>query len=58
MDAPWVITQEFLDKHKIDFVTHDEIPYADASGSANDVYEFVRPFTPFCLGTWKPSLCL
>jgi choline-phosphate cytidylyltransferase len=24
--APWVINQEFLDKHKIDFVAHDSLP--------------------------------
>ncbi|KAK7299799.1 hypothetical protein RJT34_10627 [Clitoria ternatea] len=41
-DAPWVINQEFLDKHKIDYVAHDSLPYADASGAANDVYEFVK----------------
>jgi choline-phosphate cytidylyltransferase len=39
-DAPWVITAEFLEKHQIDYVAHDDIPYAD-SGS-NDVYEFVK----------------
>ena len=26
-DAPWVITQEFLDKHRIDYVAHDALPY-------------------------------
>ncbi|XP_021275152.1 choline-phosphate cytidylyltransferase 2 [Herrania umbratica] len=41
-DAPWVINQEFLDKHKIDYVAHDSLPYADASGAGNDVYEFVK----------------
>ncbi|KAF5457848.1 hypothetical protein F2P56_021925 [Juglans regia] len=41
-NAPWVITQEFLDKHKIDYVAHDSLPYADASGAGNDVYEFVK----------------
>ncbi|GMJ00717.1 phosphorylcholine cytidylyltransferase [Hibiscus trionum] len=41
-DSPWVIDQEFLDKHKIDYVAHDSLPYADASGAANDVYEFVK----------------
>ncbi|XP_057786516.1 choline-phosphate cytidylyltransferase 2-like [Salvia miltiorrhiza] len=41
-DAPWVINQEFLDKHRIDFVAHDSLPYADASGAGNDVYEFVK----------------
>lgn len=41
-DAPWVVTQEFLDKHQIDYVAHDALPYADASGSSNDVYAFVK----------------
>ncbi|KAL0444444.1 UNVERIFIED_CONTAM: Choline-phosphate cytidylyltransferase 2 [Sesamum latifolium] len=41
-DAPWVINQEFLDKHRIDYVAHDSLPYADASGAGNDVYEFVK----------------
>ncbi|KAH8521261.1 hypothetical protein H0E87_002352 [Populus deltoides] len=41
-DAPWVITQEFLDKHRIDYVAHDSLPYADASGAGKDVYEFVK----------------
>ncbi|KAG0504308.1 hypothetical protein M758_10G065300 [Ceratodon purpureus] len=41
-DAPWVITEEFLDKHNIDFVAHDALPYADASGAGQDVYEFVK----------------
>lgn len=41
-DAPWVITPEFLEKHNIDFVAHDALPYSDASGQANDVYEFVK----------------
>ncbi|XP_044465001.1 choline-phosphate cytidylyltransferase 1-like isoform X2 [Mangifera indica] len=41
-NAPWVVTQEFLDKHKIDYVAHDSLPYADASGAGKDVYEFVK----------------
>lgn len=46
-DAPWVINQEFIDKHKIDYVAHDSLPYADASGAGNDVYEFVRKIGRF-----------
>ncbi|PKU60696.1 choline-phosphate cytidylyltransferase 2 [Dendrobium catenatum] len=46
-NAPWVITQEFIDKHKIDYVVHDSLPYADASGSGNDVYEFVKSIGKF-----------
>lgn len=41
-DAPWVITQEFLDKHNIDYVAHDALPYADATGAGKDVYDFVK----------------
>ena len=26
LNAPWVITKEFLDKHQIDFVAHDALP--------------------------------
>ncbi|XP_010276757.1 PREDICTED: choline-phosphate cytidylyltransferase 2-like isoform X2 [Nelumbo nucifera] len=46
-DAPWVITEEFLDKHKIDYVAHDSLPYADASGASNDVYQFVKAVGKF-----------
>ncbi|KAL2635523.1 hypothetical protein R1flu_007002 [Riccia fluitans] len=41
-DAPWVVTQEFLDKHNIDFVAHDALPYVDTTGAGKDVYEFVK----------------
>lgn len=40
-DAPWVVTMEFLEKHNIHYVAHDALPYSDATGSANDVYDFV-----------------
>lgn len=40
-DAPWVVTPEFLERHKIDFVAHDALPYSDASGQSEDVYDFV-----------------
>ncbi|CAL9192030.1 choline-phosphate cytidylyltransferase 2-like [Musa acuminata AAA Group] len=46
-NAPWVITKEFLDEHKIDYVAHDSLPYADASGAGNDVYEFVKAIGKF-----------
>ncbi|KAG9307023.1 hypothetical protein G9A89_003074 [Geosiphon pyriformis] len=38
--APWVIDQEFLDCHQIDYVAHDDIPYASIDSS--DVYAFVK----------------
>eukprot|EP00088_Acartia_fossae_P002382 TRINITY_DN10960_c1_g1_i3.p1 TRINITY_DN10960_c1_g1~~TRINITY_DN10960_c1_g1_i3.p1 ORF type:complete len:319 (-),score=93.39 TRINITY_DN10960_c1_g1_i3:432-1388(-) len=40
VDAPWVLDEQFLEKHKIDFVAHDEAPYN--IGSADDVYAFVK----------------
>ncbi|WVZ77713.1 hypothetical protein U9M48_025550 [Paspalum notatum var. saurae] len=46
-DAPWVVTEEFLDKHNIDFVAHDSLPYADASGAGKDVYEHVKKLGKF-----------
>ncbi|KAK9120475.1 hypothetical protein Syun_018092 [Stephania yunnanensis] len=46
-DAPWVVTQEFIDKHKIDYVAHDSLSYADASGAGKDVYEFVKAIGKF-----------
>ncbi|CAD7697808.1 unnamed protein product [Ostreobium quekettii] len=41
-DAPWVVTPEFIEKYKIDYVAHDDLPYGDASGQASDVYDFVK----------------
>ncbi|KAF9924849.1 hypothetical protein FBU30_005252 [Linnemannia zychae] len=38
--APWTIDQAFLDKHKIDYVAHDDIPYK--SVDSDDVYAFVK----------------
>jgi len=39
-DAPWVIDDEFLKKYNIDYVAHDEDPYA-AVGH-DDVYSYVK----------------
>uniref|UniRef100_A0A0B6ZKH5 choline-phosphate cytidylyltransferase n=1 Tax=Arion vulgaris TaxID=1028688 RepID=A0A0B6ZKH5_9EUPU len=39
-DAPWTLDMAFLEKHKIDFVAHDELPYT--TGSDDDVYKFVK----------------
>lgn len=35
-DAPWVLDDAFLEKHKIDFVAHDDVPYTIGSGT--DIY--------------------
>ena len=39
-NAPWIIDQEFLDHHKIDYVAHDAEPYQ--SKESGDVYAFVK----------------
>eukprot|EP01132_Coremiostelium_polycephalum_P003882 gene3882-4844_t len=39
-NAPWFITQEFIDEHRIDFVSHGEDACLDSNG--NDVYKFVK----------------
>ncbi|MCO5598693.1 hypothetical protein L7F22_052791 [Adiantum nelumboides] len=43
-DAPWVINQEILDKLAIDYVAHDDLPYAGAGSSAemSDIYSFCK----------------
>ncbi|KAF9549934.1 hypothetical protein BGW38_009572, partial [Lunasporangiospora selenospora] len=38
--APWFVDQNFLDKHQIDYVAHDDIPYK--SVDSDDVYAFVK----------------
>lgn len=39
-DAPWELDDDFLERHKIDFVAHDEIPYS--SDDCNDVYANIK----------------
>ncbi|KAI0717691.1 hypothetical protein C8T65DRAFT_640481 [Cerioporus squamosus] len=39
-DAPWVIDAAFIEKHQIDYVAHDEDPYA--STGHDDVYGYVK----------------
>ncbi len=35
-DCPWVVTLDFLEKHKIDYVAHDDLPYGADEG--DDIY--------------------
>ncbi|XP_058823588.1 choline-phosphate cytidylyltransferase B-like isoform X2 [Topomyia yanbarensis] len=39
-DAPWELDDDFLERHKIDFVAHDEIPYS--SDDCNDIYANIK----------------
>ena len=36
-DCPWIVTVDFLEKHKIDYVAHDDLPYGAAEG--DDIYK-------------------
>ncbi|CAH1130568.1 unnamed protein product [Ceutorhynchus assimilis] len=35
-DAPWEVDESFMEKHKIDFIAHDDIPYG--TDDTNDIY--------------------
>lgn len=39
-EAPWVIDRAFIEKYQIDYVAHDEDPYA--SGEYDDVYAYAK----------------
>lgn len=39
-DAPWELTDDFLENNKIDFVAHDELPYG--SEDCNDLYAPIK----------------
>ncbi|XP_059049215.1 choline-phosphate cytidylyltransferase B-like isoform X2 [Achroia grisella] len=39
-DAPWEYDEEFLEKHKIDFVAHDDIPYT--TEDCEDTYATIK----------------
>ncbi|KAF8235070.1 hypothetical protein L208DRAFT_1358840 [Tricholoma matsutake] len=44
-EAPWVIDEVFMKKFEIDYVAHDEVPYADAGH--DDVYGYVKSLGKF-----------
>eukprot|EP01111_Echinosteliopsis_oligospora_P005155 TRINITY_DN1834_c0_g1_i1.p1 TRINITY_DN1834_c0_g1~~TRINITY_DN1834_c0_g1_i1.p1 ORF type:complete len:343 (-),score=108.29 TRINITY_DN1834_c0_g1_i1:75-1103(-) len=39
-NAPWIVTQDFIDKHNIDYVAHGEDICLDENGV--DIYKFVK----------------
>jgi len=39
-DAPWTLDEDFLSAHKIDFVAHDDIPYATTD--QDDIYAPIK----------------
>ncbi len=52
-DAPWIITKDFIDKYKIDFVAHDDVlyPLTDTSNDIyiTDVYDEVKKLDKFLI---------
>ncbi|KAI1814024.1 cytidylyltransferase [Poronia punctata] len=39
-NCPWIVTPEFLEKHQIDYVAHDDIPYGADEG--DDIYAPIK----------------
>ncbi|ANB13343.1 choline-phosphate cytidylyltransferase [Sugiyamaella lignohabitans] len=44
-NAPWCVTVDFLRKHQIDYVAHDDLPYA--SSGSDDIYRPVKELGMF-----------
>lgn len=44
-DAPWCVTPKFLEEHKIDYVAHDDLPYAAAD--SDDIYRPIKEMGKF-----------
>lgn len=53
-DIPWIIDLEFLEKHKIDFVAHDDLPYNSAG--QEDIYKSVKEAGKFSATQRTPSI--
>lgn len=52
-DAPWVIQPSLVEKLQIDYVAHDELPYAMSTGqqaASSDVYDWLK-----CEGKFLPT---
>lgn len=39
-NCPWIVTPDFLEKHKIDYVAHDDLPYGADEG--DDIYSPIK----------------
>jgi choline-phosphate cytidylyltransferase len=39
-NCPWIVTPEFIEEHKIDYVAHDDLPYGAAEG--DDIYAPIK----------------
>ena len=52
-EAPWVLDDAFLTKHKIDFVAHDDVPYTIGSGT--DIYAGLKEVSSKESGNLHPE---
>lgn len=39
-NCPWIVTPDFLEKHRIDYVAHDDLPYGADEG--DDIYTPIK----------------
>ncbi|OAR01691.1 hypothetical protein LLEC1_05077 [Akanthomyces lecanii] len=39
-DCPWIVTPEFLEEHRLDYVAHDDLPYGADEG--DDIYQPIK----------------
>ena len=39
-DCPWIVTKEFLDANRLDYVAHDDLPYGADEG--DDIYQPIK----------------
>ena len=39
-NCPWIVTPDFLEKHQIDYVAHDDLPYGADEG--DDIYTLIK----------------
>lgn len=39
-DCPWIVTPEFLEENRLDYVAHDDLPYGAAEG--DDIYQPIK----------------
>lgn len=39
-NCPWIVTPDFLERHKIDYVAHDDLPYGADEG--DDIYTPIK----------------
>jgi len=60
VDAPWTLDMEFLTKHKIDFVAHDDEPYTIGSSSVRYLFPHLMlsiPSSYWLLALLTPVCC-